>query len=69
MGVSFKEYRCESCQKLFFKGILVEGTIELKCRHCHTVNTIQKSDFNELLCLISPCPHRVTLHDPPTPSS
>ncbi len=28
-----KEYRC-SCGKLLFKGMLQDGTVEVKCRHC-----------------------------------
>lgn len=69
MGVAFKEYRCTNCHKLFFKGILVEGEVEIKCKHCHAVNSIKKSEFNELLCLIPRCPHRITLNDSPLPPS
>lgn len=55
-----REYRCKSCHKLFFKGLLVEGAIEVKCKHCHEVNTIQASQLNELLCLIKDCPNRIS---------
>lgn len=37
----FKEYRCEYCNKLFFKGDIKEGTIEVKCRYCKNMNLIK----------------------------
>ncbi len=33
-----KEYRC-TCGKLLFKGKLLLSTVEVKCRHCRTINT------------------------------
>ncbi len=54
------EYRCTSCHKLFFKGLLVEGSIEVKCKHCHEINIIHATQFNELLCLIKNCPNRIS---------
>lgn len=27
-----KEYRCEKCNKLLFKGDIKEGKIEIKCK-------------------------------------
>lgn len=64
MMVPYKEFRCTSCHKLLFKGILVESTVEIKCRHCHSMNTIEESQFNEMLCAVVPCPHRVTVVQP-----
>lgn len=29
-----KEYRCANCNKLFFKGEIARGTIEIKCKNC-----------------------------------
>lgn len=60
MSTCLREYRCDQCQKLFFKGLLVEGTVEIKCKSCHSLNIIQASQFNELLCLIHPCPNRIS---------
>lgn len=37
----FKEYRCEHCNKLFFKGEIKEATIEIKCRYCKNINIIK----------------------------
>ncbi|MFA6252224.1 MAG: Com family DNA-binding transcriptional regulator [Candidatus Paceibacterota bacterium] len=36
-----KEYRCSNCNKLLFKGNIAEGKIEIKCRGCKDINTIQ----------------------------
>lgn len=60
---SVHEYRCTHCQKLFFKGVLVEGEIEIKCRHCHELNHIHASQFNALLCMIEHCPNRISLNN------
>ncbi len=59
MAIPYKEYRCHTCHKLLFKGILVESEIEIKCKHCHNLNTFESTQFNEMLCAIVPCPHRV----------
>ena len=64
MTACAKEFRCTSCHKLLFKGILVEGDLEAKCKHCHEINHITSSQFNDLLCLIPKCPHRITLNVP-----
>lgn len=61
----FKEYRCTGCKKLLFKGILVESVIEVKCKACHVMNVVESSKFDELLCAVYPCPHRIKVvkHD------
>lgn len=61
MAGEYKDYRCQSCHKLLLRGWLAEGKIEIKCRHCQTLNTISSSRFNELLCAIAKCPGRVTV--------
>lgn len=61
MSCATTEYRCSNCRKLFFKGIVVEGDIEVKCRACHEINRITKTQFNELLCLIKNCPNRIAI--------
>ncbi|MDD4333674.1 MAG: Com family DNA-binding transcriptional regulator [Candidatus Pacebacteria bacterium] len=40
-----KEYRCESCNKLLFKGEFKEATIEIKCRNCKKVTYFKIGDF------------------------
>jgi len=37
----FKEYRCQNCRKLFFKGVIKHATIEIKCRNCKELSTIR----------------------------
>lgn len=55
-----KEYRCESCKKLLLKASVIEGILEIKCKQCHTVTRVEEHRGDELLCLVSPCPFRVT---------
>jgi phage FluMu protein Com len=57
---ALKEYRCSFCKKLLCKGLLIEGILEVKCRHCHAVVHIEGHQQESLLCLKSPCPFRVT---------
>lgn len=64
MSLAPNEYRCTHCHKLLFKGILVEGDIEIKCKACHEFNTIAHSNMNDLLCMIAHCPHRVHMTPP-----
>ncbi len=44
---------------MLFKGLLVEGSVEIKCKHCHTISTVTASRGDRLLCMIDPCPNRV----------
>lgn len=55
------EYRCRSCKSLLFKGLLVEGGIEAKCKKCHALSSFTASAAPEYLCLVSPCPHRIRM--------
>lgn len=59
MSACLTEYRCRACKKLLFKGLLVEGSVEVKCKHCHAVTAVSASKFNRLLCMVDPCPERV----------
>lgn len=61
------EYRCQHCYKLLFKGVLVEGEVEAKCRACHELTTVRATKFNDLLCMIETCPNRV--HCPSVPQT
>jgi len=49
MSNSLKEYRCEHCNKLFFKGALRQGTIEIKCRNCKRISTLEGGEVPNLL--------------------
>jgi phage FluMu protein Com len=64
MSCSINEYRCTGCHKLLFKGVLIEGELEIKCKTCHEINRVSASMHNELLCLIPHCPHRISLPHP-----
>jgi phage FluMu protein Com len=33
---ALSEYRCK-CGKLLFKGLLLSGILELKCKRCHDI--------------------------------
>jgi len=46
---SLKEYRCEHCNKLFFKGDLKYCTIEIKCKNCKNINEIKGLNCKLLL--------------------
>jgi len=61
MALSIREFRCHKCHHLLFKGLLVEGIIEIKCDSCNEQNVLKSSQFNELLCAIPICPGRVTM--------
>lgn len=59
MSVPFKEFRCSSCKKLLFRGWISEGVVEVKCKSCHAFTTVTVTQFNEMLCAVLPCPHRI----------
>lgn len=61
METCLREFRCNDCHKLLFKGVLVEGTVEVKCKHCHSMQTIHSSTAHDLICMVSPCPNRIFL--------
>jgi len=56
---AYHEYRCKECNKLFFKGILVDSEIEVKCKKCGHVEVLKGVDSNKLICLKHPCPNRI----------
>jgi LSD1 subclass zinc finger protein len=53
------DHRCRDCRKLLFRGLLIEGTVEIKCKHCHAVNEVSASNAADLLCMIPKCPNRI----------
>ncbi len=52
-----------ACKKLLFKGLLIESVVEIKCRSCQTMNTLESSRSDELICMVSPCPYRKSIKD------
>lgn len=44
-----KEFRCDNCNKLFFKGSLEHCTIEIKCKNCKQFSTIEGTNCKLML--------------------
>ncbi len=59
----FQSYRCPSCAKLLFKGILVDSEVEVKCRGCGTLATFHGLPQERLLCYKAECAGRATRTD------
>lgn len=58
MGL-IRDYRCPSCNKLLFKGILVDSEVEAKCRGCGKLHTFHGEQKDTLLCFKENCPGRI----------
>lgn len=56
----YKEHRCPSCNKLLFKGLLVDSEVEVKCRGCGTLASFHGEPKERLLCFKESCPNRMT---------
>ena len=54
-----REFRCETCKKLLFKGVFIASLIELKCRSCGHMNLFEGEKNEEILCFKGYCPRRV----------
>ncbi|MBI2610178.1 Com family DNA-binding transcriptional regulator [Candidatus Giovannonibacteria bacterium] len=61
INMILREFRCKSCQKLLFKGILVDSKVEVKCTRCREFSEFEGVSANTLLCLKENCPNRVVL--------
>lgn len=59
----YKEYRCPTCDKLLFKGLLVDSTVEAKCRGCGNLHSFFGESKDKLLCFTQHCPNRRTKED------
>ncbi len=57
-----QEYRCKNCDKLLFKGLLVDSEIEVKCKRCDKIVTIVGVSKDKFVCLKYPCVNRVVAH-------
>lgn len=58
---AYNEYRCSKCHKLFFKGVLVDSEVEVKCKKCGSLETIRGLKSADLVCLKPTCANRVVL--------
>ncbi|MEK7520064.1 MAG: Com family DNA-binding transcriptional regulator [Patescibacteria group bacterium] len=54
-----REYRCTQCEKLLFKGILIDSEIEVKCKRCNAMNVFHGMPKEALICFKPECPNRV----------
>ncbi|EKD79288.1 MAG: hypothetical protein ACD_41C00111G0003 [uncultured bacterium] len=54
-----EEYRCPNDHKLLFKGFVVDGEIEVKCRSCRELVTVHGNAEHSLICKKVDCPNRV----------
>ncbi|OGZ10578.1 MAG: hypothetical protein A3D65_05835 [Candidatus Lloydbacteria bacterium RIFCSPHIGHO2_02_FULL_50_13] len=59
MATPYKEYRCPTCRKLLFKGLLIDSEVEAKCRGCGELNIFRGEPKEALLCFKENCPNRV----------
>lgn len=41
-----KEYRCTTCNKLLFKGLIVKASISIKCNKCKCTNEFKVNNEN-----------------------
>jgi len=56
----YQDYRCASCGKLLFKGLLVDSEVEVKCRGCGALGTHHGVPKEKLLCFKEDCANRKT---------
>lgn len=61
MENTLKEYRCINCNKLLFKGLLVDAEVEVKCKSCHGFTHVHENKSKIFLCMIENCPNRVPM--------
>lgn len=55
----YKEYRCPNDDKLLFKGLLVDSTVEVKCKACKVIVILEGTPSDELICKKVDCQNRV----------
>lgn len=56
------DYRCEGCEKLLFKGVLLNSEIEVKYKRCGQMNVFQGALTNNQLCMNAEhCPRRIAV--------
>lgn len=59
-----KEFRCKECKKLLFKGVLIEGYVEIRCKSCHSTSLFKETQLKEYFCGIKDCPAKVLVKKP-----
>lgn len=56
----YKEYRCPNDKKLLFRGLLVEGEVEVKCKYCKELILINQGQIEGVICMKAGCVNRVS---------
>jgi hypothetical protein len=46
--------------KLLFKGFVVEGQVEIKCKHCKQTHHFEPSPLDGIICRKADCQNRIT---------
>lgn len=57
---TYKEYRCPNDSKLLFKGLLLEGEVEVKCKYCKELVLITQGELHGIVCFKPDCVQRVS---------
>ena len=55
----YTDYRCDACEKLLLKGVLVDSEIQVKCTRCKKMVTLKGDEKDEYICYTKQCPNRV----------
>jgi phage FluMu protein Com len=58
----YKEFRCSKCDKLMFKGVLIDSKVEIKCKRCGQINLYTGELAEKFICLTENCPSRVKVN-------
>jgi len=61
MGIFYKEYRCSECDKLLFKGLLIDSEVEINCKRCKALRVVKGEPHDRFICLKDGCPNRVSV--------
>ncbi len=61
MYTNYKEYRCPNDNKLLFKGVLIDSAVEVKCRSCKEIITINGEPESKYICMKENCENRVAV--------
>lgn len=58
MSITYHQYRCGDCDKLLFKGILIDSEIEVKCKRCGKITVFTGQPHHKYICyLADTCPN------------
>ena len=61
MHALYHEYRCPDCDKLLFKGLLVDSEIEINCKRCKGLKVVKGEPHDRYICLKENCVNRISV--------